>query len=220
MGGLNLDWSKVLDVLRGVPVWIAITAVAVTGSLILWLPAVSWLDLGAARKWPWLAPVTLLAIVALVAQLVAVLAKSTRDAWMKSRHRWLVFTVNPQMNTTFWGHHTQPDGSTNTSLHIRAHVLNTGDAAARLVAVRLIRPKLPPEALFPPVWTVSNPGGGHGTHSAQHPILAKHVADVSFTLTAKKPIGRDGKFLPIVIGVTDHTGNEHRLKVKLWYVGP
>lgn len=211
-------WAKLLGALRELPLWL-FGGLTVAGFAFLYLPILPGFDLTSARAaaGSWVASGTLAATVLFAAQGIARLAQMGA-AMRKDRPRpTLRLTANSQLNTTWWSATPQADGTTITQLHASINAFNLTTGQVRLVSTRLISPRVAPELFLPTPLVVSDPAGGP-LFSSKHPIRPGALATVSVTFLVSRVLSRARKHLPVVIGVTDHNGCEHRLRVRLWPV--
>ncbi len=84
----------------------------------------------------------------------------------------------------------------------------------RLVSVRLIRPHLSPDLFSTPLMLILDPmldavGGVRAVRPHAN-------AGVRLNLFPRRTLGKPGKFLTVVFGLTDQRGYEYRVKVRLW----
>jgi hypothetical protein len=199
-------------------------AVFIVGLLVLYAPPVPGLGLEVVRSkaGPWVGLITVAAGVLFVVRTLAFVAYNGTKlglAWWDSHAPRttpsLRFTLNPHMASATWGQAKQRDESIVTQLMLDFFVHNHASKDMYLRAARLISPRVRLQDTLPGLLTLSDPHGGR-IHSASHPILPGGEANGRVVLMVRRPLGRHGNFLRVVIGLTDQTGHEYRVTAKLW----
>lgn len=213
LGGTIVDWTKALDLVRVLPIWLLAT-IAVTGGIVLFAPPFASLDFTEARKWPWLSAAFVFASVSVGLRLVD---QAWRAAvkWRERRPKpTLKITLDPSIATTFWSPATVA-GAAATQVYVKGNVLNTSEGLVRIVSARLVRPRIREEDTLPGMTVVSDPAGGK-VYSSEHPVRPRGLSKFSVTLFVKGPNPKPGQFWPVTIELVDHAGLRHRFTVRLW----
>jgi hypothetical protein len=199
-------------------------AVCIVGLVILYAPPVPGLGLQTVRlkAGPWVGLVTLAAGVLFVVRSLAFIAYNGVKiglAWLDSRapktNPSLILTTNPHIASATWGRSKQSDESVVTEIMLDFFAHNQSDQLIYIRSARLIWPRVPLRDTLPVHPIVSAPYDRR-TFSPRHPILPGGDAEGRVVLTVRRSLGRQGKMLGAVIGLTDQTGHEYRLKAKLW----
>lgn len=226
VAGMSEFWKFLgdgLKALAAIPVSFFL-AICIAGLLVLYLPPIPGLGLDAVRMkaGPWVGLITLTTGVLFVVRSLAWTAYNGTKlglAWLGNRSPRtapsLRFTLNLHMASAAWGQAKQRDGRVVTQLMLDFFVHNHAGQPMYLRAARLITPHVRLEDTLPGMLTLSHPQGGR-THSQNHPVLPGGEAEGRVVLVQNRALGRPGKFLPVVIGLTDQTGHEYRVKAKLW----
>ena len=196
----------------------------IIGLIVLYAPPMRGMALETVRSVasPWVGLATVACGVFFVVQIVSAIlhaAAKIGAAWLANRTPRttpsLYLTLNPHVASAHWVQAVQRDGSILTQLMLDFFIHNYADRVMYLRASRLISPKVRSQDTVPGLLTVSEPLGGRA-HSPTNPILSGADAEGRLVMFVRRPIGRPGKFLSVVFGVTDQTGHEYRLAVKLW----
>jgi hypothetical protein len=127
----------------------------------------------------------------------------------------LVLTVHPERNRAYWAATEQTEGSFNTQLVLDLVAHNETSAFVRLTALRLIGPRIAHDRIQTAMFMVSSPLGT-AEFSSDHPVRGKATAKLRLVVMLAGELGRAGQVLPVVFGLKDQRGYEHRIKARLW----
>ena len=205
-----MDFAKFLESLKHLPLTL-LAALSAAGLIILFGPHLAGFD--AARKWGWLAPATLFAVILFFLRFGEVLIQSYFRVTAHNPQRTLSLTVHSQINITWWGYGSLANGPL-TQMVANISAYNPSDRPVRIAAARLIRPKVPAQEIQPIMFMVSN-DQTHGG-SRQNAVPASENASIHLTIMVTRRLGQEGQFIHTVIGLTDQNGYEHKVKVRLW----
>ena len=203
--------TKALGVLKDIPLWL-LTGVAAFLLILPFPPGTSAILSPTALSWIRIAGI-LFAILA-VCRLGNVLTLLIRAWWARrEERRTLHLTLDSQ---SFWHIAKQPDGSTTTTFTLRFMAKNRTTAPIHLLKARVIRPKMRGEVIRDRVFVQhpkENISGSAQVSGAHIPASGLLPASASIVIrgTPKQKTGR----LRTVIGVTDESGNETRVKLEL-----
>jgi hypothetical protein len=203
--------TKALAVLKDVPLWL-LTAIAAFLLLFPFLPGAGALLRAPALSWIGIAGI-LFAILA-VCRLGNILIPAIRAMWLREERRTFHLTLNDSQS--FWSVAKQPDGSVVTQFVLRFMAKNRTTAPLYLLKSRVIRPKLRSEAMQDLVLVRAIEENLYGSAGVTgNYIPAAGLLPISVTILIRgKPKQTTGR-LKMVIGVTDESGNETRVKLSL-----
>jgi hypothetical protein len=205
-----MDFGKFLDSLKHLPLTL-LAALSAAGLLILFGPHLPSFD--AARKWGWIGPATLLATILFLLRFGEALIESYFRVTAYNPRRTLSLTVHSQINITWWGSGLPANGPL-TQMVANISAYNPSDRPVRITAARLIKPRVPAQEIEPIMFMVTN-DQTHGG-SRQNSVPPSENASIHMTMMVRRRLGREGKFIHVVVGVTDQNGYEHKVKVRLW----
>jgi hypothetical protein len=204
--------TKALAVLKDVPLWL-LTAVAAFLLVFPLLPGAGDLLPPTALSWIRIAG-ALFAILA-ACRLGNILIPAVRAIWLRREER-RTFHLTLNDSQSFWSVAKQPDGSVVTQFALRFMAKNRTTAPLYLLKSRVIRPKLRGEAIQDLVLVRAIEENLYGSAEVTgNYIPAAGLLPISVTILIRgKPKQTTGR-LKMVIGVTDESGNETRVKLSL-----
>lgn len=205
--------AKILSALKDLPLWILV-ALAAVANVLFFIPVVK----GQLPKefGPWLLVAVVLSNILAISRGISVVVNMGYN-FRAARIARRTLHLSPEGGQSFWATIRQKDDSTTTQVVVRFLVKNLTEAPLGLVAVRLIRPKIPGEIVHADVMmrAVDNRMYGTTAHSG-HRVPGKEILPATATIIIRgMPKQSPGEILPITLGVMDDEGNEQRLKLRL-----
>jgi hypothetical protein len=209
--GLGLT-GKIVAAAKDFPLWILL-GLALAADILLFFPRAGQMP-SAFASWLWVA-----AVVCNVLAIMKVVSVG-HQAWLKARESAAVkrtFFMTPIDNQCIWSMTKQSDDSTTTQINAHFLVKNLTAVPIRLVASRLIRPKIEGEVLHHDVMVRAADSNLYGAavHSG-HTIPPHEALPASVALIVRGVPQRAGdQTLNVTLGVTNDEGYEQRVGVAL-----
>lgn len=202
------EFSKLLSVLRNLPLWIII-GLAFAGYAVLFIPPFGGITTEKFRQnwgvWVWVEAITF-SILAIVRVLDAGITYYWANKRTSEAHRFLRFV--PLLQQNWWHLAKQQDDSYVSQISFDMQISNVSENPVQIVKVRLIRPKkteyLHAEILLPMK--------GSPYHSHKHPVPPCGTVRSTVHIMVRGKIEDQGSPLRITLGITDQYGEEYKLK--------
>ncbi|KKC24949.1 hypothetical protein [Sphingomonas sp. SRS2] len=208
-----MDFPKLLDVLRNIPLWLT-GAIAAGCLFVLYGPSIRGLPLDAARDWPMLGVVTVFAVSLALSQIVALGIKAAREWQSRRKPPRLNFICDDHRGRSFWA-----DGGTATKpitqIRLSLTANNPAPGSARVVKVRIRRPRFIRAAEISSLSFQSPMQIGGSIYSSKGTLFGKQSADCHIDAIIERKLGAAGKALRVAFDLIDESGQVYRVRTKL-----
>jgi len=210
--------AKILEVLKGLPLWLLI-GVAGAAGLLLFVRAFATAAPVGARPWVVLTGVMFAALA--TARAVALLVQwwPSWRASVAARRRFHMTALTQQSH---WSSATQSDDSTVTQISAKLLVKNRTANPLTLVKARLIRPRIRGETLHDDVFVRAAERDMYGTAADSRSTIPPHMSlpAIVTLLIRGVPQRKLGGQVRAIIGVIDDEGHEERVELNPCVVSP
>src|SRR5229473_1466318 len=201
--------SNFLSVLRTLPVWL-LAGLALAGCAVIFTPGFGGIDPNGFRTewgiWVWIEAVGF-SVLALTRGIEAGITAYLEHRRNKKARQAL--RLVPRHHQCWWHLAKQRDESLVSQITVDVEAANLTDRPVRVVKVRLIRPRAKGEFLHGEVLL---PMAGSTYNSTRHAVPPHDTVTASLHIMVRGAIARQGHPVCATLGITDHYGEEYRIK--------
>jgi hypothetical protein len=201
--------SNFLAVLRTLPVWL-LAGLAFAGYAVIFIPGFGGIDPKGFRTewgvWVWIEAISfsVLTVTRAIDSGISAYIERQRNRVLRRPLRLV-----PRHLQCWWHLAKQRDNSFVSQISLEVEVTNPTDRPARIVKVRLIRPRAKGELLHADAIL---PKADSPYHSNKHAVPPHDTVTASVHIMVRGAIGRQGHPIRATLGIMDQYGEEYRLK--------